>query len=138
MQRSDGKSTSPSLLLCVESDKGFTLLEIILVLVIIGILAVAVLSRYFDLQARARQNVAYSFLAAAQSQLSLEYARRVTADIDPDTLAQPICDAVVTTNSGETIILVCTGNLSGSVALDAAVGGQHVTGNWSSPLISGS
>ena len=41
----------------LQNDKGFTLVEIIAVLVILGILAVLAVSRYIDLEQNARQKV---------------------------------------------------------------------------------
>ena len=41
----------------LQNDKGFTLVEIIAVLIILGILAVLAVSRYVDLEQKARKNV---------------------------------------------------------------------------------
>jgi len=58
----------------IMSQKGFTLIEIIAVLVILGILAAVAVPKYIDLQKDAADKALSGALAAGASQLSMQYA----------------------------------------------------------------
>lgn len=57
------------------NDKGFTLIEIIAILVILGILAAVAVPKYQDFQRSARDRVLERALADGLSTLALQYAR---------------------------------------------------------------
>ncbi len=59
----------------LKNQKGFTLIEIIAVLVILGILAAVAIPRYFDLQGQARGKAVYGAIAALQSHASQHYSQ---------------------------------------------------------------
>jgi len=62
-----------------RGQAGFTLIEIIAVLVILGILAVVAIPKYLDMQKQAAVNAAQGGIAALISQVSMDYAAAIMA-----------------------------------------------------------
>jgi prepilin-type N-terminal cleavage/methylation domain-containing protein len=121
-----------------RSGNGFTLIEIIAVLVVLGILAVVAVPRYADMQGEARRSAAISIIAAAQSQLSQEYAKIVLEGGTAGEDASAICQALAVGSAGESALVTCSGNMNGLVTISASVGSVTITGNWASPETGGS
>lgn len=118
-----------------KGQKGFTLIEIIAVLVILGILAVVAVPKYFDLQDQARGAAANGLVAAAQSQLTLEYALKklgnATAFNDPASVCANVTTSNITT---EAVVWTCAGAVNGTVTITANVGAAaNATGTWVNP-----
>ena len=68
----------------LRNQKGFTLIEIIAVLVILGILAAVAVPRFINLQDEARRSALQTVATATVSQISMNYAQALLAN-DGDT-----------------------------------------------------
>lgn len=58
----------------MKQQKGFTLIELIIVIVILGILAVTAAPRFFDFSGKARASTVSGLASALQGAANLEYA----------------------------------------------------------------
>ncbi|MGE4536844.1 MAG: type II secretion system protein [Desulfovibrio sp.] len=116
-----------------KGQQGFTLIEIIAVLVILGILAVVAIPKYINLQDEARNSAAKGLIAAAQSQLSMGYAAMKLNSSLGLTPAKECAKVAVSSGEGN---VSCTGDdWKANIPITANLTGMttDVKSYWNSP-----
>ena len=90
----------------IRDEKGFTLIEIIVVIIILGILSVIAIPKYLDLRADAEKGVAKGVTAALRGQIAISHARYLmdnTQVYDATTIADIETDGVTMSSGAGTI-----------------------------------
>jgi len=119
---------------------GFTLVEIIAVLVILAILTAVAVPKYFDLTTQARDMAVQGAIAEGLSVCSLAYAKMAMEAGGDPALADVVTEASGVTiegdfdisfdaNAGNTAIIVTVAGKAGS-----KVAGATGTGTWTLPI----
>ena len=104
----------------LENQKGFTLVEIIAVLVILGILAAVAIPKYFNLQEEARDKALDAALGEGVGRVNQHFAKQLLLGDTPGEINYSNADTSIGTNlgdftlntavAGNTITLTITGN----------------------------
>ncbi len=127
----------------LRNQKGFTLIEIIAVLVILGILAAVAVPKYLDLQGEAKIKAAQGQVAEIKGTLSTAWGKAMLANNGTATIAQVMTAANLTSGTAFTTgvtpdIWTQTVTVSGNAATIAVANkgddtGYAATGTWNMP-----
>jgi prepilin-type N-terminal cleavage/methylation domain-containing protein len=83
----------------LKSNDGFTLIEIVAVLVIMGILAAVAVPRFFDLQSKAREKAIYTAVSELKIRLNQSFASQLLDGKTPDTVTYEAVDVGINLGS---------------------------------------
>ena len=85
----------------INNQKGFTLIEIIAVLVILGILAVVAVPKYFDLQSQAQEKAMQAAMAEAIGRVNGKFAQALLSGSAWNEIVYDNTDTSIGTDLGD-------------------------------------
>jgi prepilin-type N-terminal cleavage/methylation domain-containing protein len=118
----------------MKREKGFTLIELVMVIVLLGILAAVAIPRFVDLGASADRAAANGGVGGIQSGISIYNASQLVAGNTPIFPVNPLASNVVTgMDLAAGNVATCLGSLTaGQWGVDSSLATTLITYRWKS------
>ena len=127
----------------LRNERGFTLIEIIAVLVILGILAAIAVPKYIDMQAQAKTSAAQGQVAEMKSVLSQSYAKAFMIKGSQPTGAEVVSNSTFTASTVTAVgtapdqwnvnLVVSTNNITINVINRGGDASYNAVSYWNTP-----
>ena len=120
-----------------RKNLGFTLVELLAVLVALGLFAVIIIPKYFHLQEASRKKSALNLIYVAKTALIFNFSKNLLQTGNPteawDVLDETICDNDIAKSGYEGYLLICNKN-GDTINISVEYGGvQIATGTFTNP-----